>query len=526
MPNWLVQRAAASPGKLALQDSRSRWTFADLERHAASIARRLRGLGVQPGDRVAILLRNSVEYVAIVYAAPRIESVLVPLNTRLVAAELAWQIGDVGARLLIHDSYYATLAESIQELTSDLALALLHPLSLPDQELPTARSLTDQDQHAQRPDRVCLNAAAEADTPLQNQIDMSAVATIIYTSGTTGRAKGAMLTYGNYWWSAIGSALNLGTHNDDRWLAALPLFHVGGLSIVFRSLIYGVPAVIHESFDPIAVNRAIDEDGITIVSAVSTMLQRMLEARGTEFYPATLRCVLLGGGPAHEVLLEECRCRNVPVVQTYGLTEAASQVATLTPEDAQRKLGSAGKPLLPTEVQISGVDTSAAGEVGEILVRGPTVMLGYINRPDATEQALQDGWLHTGDLGYLDSEGYLYLVNRRNDLIISGGENVYPAEVEAVLLLHPAIEEACVVAVPDQRWGQVPGAVIKLRPDSSLSDDAVIGFCRERLASYKVPRHVRCIDEFPQNATGKIVRGALRTLFTTDEQEQAESKRT
>jgi O-succinylbenzoic acid--CoA ligase len=516
LPNWLVQRAATSPNKLALQDSQSRWTFADLECHSASIARRLRTLGVQPGDHVAILFRNSLEFAVLVHATPRIEAVLVPLNIRLVAAELTWQVANVGARLLIHDSHYAPLARSIQGLMPELSLVLLQPLSSPDQR--SAAGATDT--------LACLNDVAEADTALQDQIDTSAVATIIHTSGTTGRAKGAMLSYGNHWWSAIGSALNLGTHNDDRWLAALPLFHVGGLAILMRSVIYGAPAVIHESFDPVAVNRAIDEDGITIVSAVSTMLQRMLEARGSEPYPSTLRCVLLGGGPAPQALLEECARRSIPVVQTYGLTEAASQVATLAPEDAQRKLGSAGKPLLPTMVRIDQDGKQATGEVGEILVCGPTVMAGYINRPDATEHTLRDGWLHTGDLGYLDDEGYLYLVNRRNDLIISGGENVYPAEVEAVLLRHPAIEEAYVVAVPDQRWGQVPGAAIKLRPNCSLGEDAVIGFCREQLASYKVPKYVRFTDVFPLNATGKILRNALQSLFAVDNLGQVETEGT
>jgi O-succinylbenzoic acid--CoA ligase len=208
----------------------------------------------------------------------------------------------------------------------------------------------------------------------------------------------------------------------------LPLFHVGGLAILVRSAIYGIPALVHQSFDPAAANRAIDQDGVTIVSVVSAMLQRMLDERGDRPHPPALRCVLLGGGPAPRSLLEACVWRGVPVVQTYGLTEAASQVATLAPADALRKLGSAGQPLLPNELRIEREGASAsAGQVGEILMRGPTVMCGYANRPEETARALQDGWLHTGDLGYLDDEGYLYVVSRRSDLIITGGENVYPA---------------------------------------------------------------------------------------------------
>jgi O-succinylbenzoic acid--CoA ligase len=320
-----------------------------------------------------------------------------------------------------------------------------------------------------------------------------------------------MLTYGNYWWSAVGSALNLGNHADDRWLAVLPLFHVGGLSILLRAAIYGISVVVHRSFEPAAANRAIDADGVTIVSVVGAMLQRMLEERAARPYPAALRCVLLGGGPAPRPLLEACADRGVPVVQTYGLTEAASQVATLAPADALRKLGAAGRPLFATELRIERAGSPApAGQVGEILVRGPTVMRGYINRPDETAEALRDGWLHTGDLGYLDGEGYLYVLSRRHDLIISGGENIYPTEVESVLLMHPAVEEAAVVGLPEQRWGQVPAAAVKLRGGMSLSEAELIDFCRERLASYKVPKLIRFADTLPRNATGKLLRDTIR----------------
>jgi O-succinylbenzoic acid--CoA ligase len=248
------------------------------------------------------------------------------------------------------------------------------------------------------------------------------------------------------------------------------------------------------------------------------MLQRMLDERGARPYPATLRCVLLGGGPAPRPLLEACAARSVPVVQTYGLTEAASQVATLAPADALRKLGAAGMPLLPTELRIERDGTAVPrGEVGEILVRGPTVMREYINRPDETARTLRDGWLRTGDLGYLDGEGYLYVVSRRDDLIISGGENIYPAEIEAVLLAHPAVEEAGVVGLPDARWGQVPAAFIKPRHAMPLDAAEVIGFCRERLAGYKLPRRVRFIESMPRNAAGKLLRDTLRAMLIDSE---------
>jgi O-succinylbenzoic acid--CoA ligase len=297
-----------------------------------------------------------------------------------------------------------------------------------------------------------------------------------------------------------------------------------------RSVLYGIPAVVHEAFDQAAVNRAIDEDGVTIVSVVSAMLRRMLDERAGRRYPSSLRCVLLGGGPAPRPLLEECAALGVPVVQTYGLTETASQFATLSPDDALRKLGSAGKPLLHSELRIEHDGAPAsAGEEGEIVVRGPTVSTGYLNNPEATARTLRDGWLHTGDIGRLDEEGYLYVLDRRDDLIISGGENVYPAEVEATLLQHPAVLEAGVIGVPDPRWGQVPIAFIVLRPDTrpvagtSTAAEAIdpaefTAFCAERLARYKVPARFIVVDALPRTAAGKLLRRELREVFSRTEQ--------
>lgn len=492
LSDWLARRAALSPDRFALIAGAARWSFADLNRRVAGATAQLRARQVQPGDRIALLVGNTPAFVTLAHAIPRQRAILVPLNSRLAAPELAWQLGDVGARLLVHDTTWASLAAKVQRLQPDLQL------------------LRDED----------VNDADGRSSPGESSdgaIDTSTVHTIIYTSGTTGRPKGVMLTHGNHWWSAIGSLLNLGLHADDRWLAVLPLFHVGGLAILLRGVIYGIPVVLHERFDPVAVNRAIDADGVTIVSVVSTMLQRMLDARGESPFPPSLRCVLLGGGPAPVALLERCAGQRVPVVQTYGLTEAASQVATLAPADAHRKLGSAGQPLLSTELRIERDGGPAPlGTVGEILVRGPSVTIGYFHRPEDTARALRDGWLHTGDLGYRDDDGYLYVVDRRADLIISGGENVYPAEVEATLLAHAGIEDAGVVGVPDPRWGQVPIAAVVQRPGAASSAAEIIAFCAERLARYKVPAQVCFVDALPRNAAGKLRRAVLRERLSED----------
>lgn len=488
MPDWLWQRARLSPARLALICGDERWTFAELDRQVDAVAARLAAAGVRPGERVALLARNSAGFALVVHAVARLAAVLVPLNVRLTEPELRWQAEDVDAAALIHD-----------EANTDGAMAFR-------KGLPAMCAVSLDEMTGGGAERGSVKAA------LERRFRLSAVHSIVYTSGTSGRPKGAMLTYGNHLWSAIGSVLNLGLRSDDRWFACLPLFHVGGLAILLRSVIYGIPAVVHESFDPLAVNGAIDEDGVTTISVVGAMLQRMLDVRGDRPYPPTLRCVLAGGGPVPRSLLEECAQRGMPVAQTYGLTEAASQVATLSPDDALRKLGSAGKPLFATEVRIEGDDGSVlpAGAPGEIAVRGPAVMAGYYHRPEETARVLRDGWLHTGDAGYLDDEGYLYVLDRREDLIISGGENIYPAEVEAVLASHPAVQEAGVAGLPDEQWGQRVAALVKLRAGARVDPDELRTFCRERLAGYKVPALIRVVDALPRNAAGKLLRGALR----------------
>ncbi|HEV2644128.1 MAG TPA: o-succinylbenzoate--CoA ligase, partial [Candidatus Elarobacter sp.] len=438
------------------------------------------------------------------HAVLRLGATLLPLNVRLSDRELAWQIADARARVLIVEGRTVPLADRARAEHAEHAEHAVHATVSTDAEGATALG------------GITLEAHAETDVALRLAHDPAEVLAIIYTSGTTGQPKGAMLTVGNFWWSAIGSALNLGSHTDDRWLACMPLFHVGGLSILLRSAICGITAVVHEGFDADAVNRAIDEERVTIVSVVAVMLQRMLDARDDRPNPSSLRCVLLGGGPAPRPLLERCAKLGIPVAQTYGLTETTSQLATLAPEDALRKLGAAGRPLYGNELRVVTDDRDArVGEAGEILVRGPVVMAGYAGRPEATSRAVVDGWLHTGDVGHVDADGYLYVLDRRDDLIITGGENVYPAEVEAALLAHPWVAEAGVIGVPDAEWGQRVVAVVRLgdheNADAATTDEALRTHCRARLAGYKTPRDIRIVSEpLPRTASGKLRRAALR----------------
>lgn len=463
--------------------------YAELHARVDDLALRLATLGVRSGDRVGVLLWNGVPFAEVVHACMRLGAVLLPLNLRLTPRELAWQVGDAGARVVLCDASTEAKAAELRAQAEELVVARVDEAARADIRPSTS-------------------------TPLRDRTDPEEPLAILYTSGTTGAPKGAVLTYSNFWWSAVGSALNLGVHADDRWLAPLPLFHVGGLSVLTRSAIYGTTAVLHDGFDAERVSAAIDDQGITLVSLVPTMLHRLLDARGDRPVPSSLRCVLLGGGPAPRALLDRCARLGVPVSQTYGLTECCSQVATLAPGDALKKLGSAGRPLYPNELRLATADGAypPPGEGGEILVRGPIVTPGYWNRPDATERAFVDGWFRTGDYGTLDEEGYLYVLDRRDDLIVTGGENVYPAEVEGVLLAHPRVAEAAVIGVADAEWGQRVVAVVRLVDGADPSVVAELdAHCRSSLAAYKVPREVRISSEpLPRTASGKLRRGELR----------------
>ena len=471
--DWVTDRAAHIPDRVALVAGDRSWTFADLDRDVSHLARQLAAAGVEAGDRVATILNNSAHAAMLPHALLRLGATLVPLNVRLSETEIGWMIGDVNPGVLL-----------VEERTRSLAgQSHVAPIEIGQ-----------------------LTSIAPKDCPLRLAHHHDHVAAIIYTSGTTGKPKGAMLTVANFLWSAIGSALNLRVLETDRWIACLPLFHVGGLSIVFRSAVYGTAIVVQDGFDAAAVSEEIDR-GATMVSVVSVMLQRLLDERGNRTVPSTFRCALLGGGPAPSSLVDRCEKIGLPVATTYGLTETCSQAATLSPDDVRKRPGSSGKALLPNEIRINVADS---GE-GEILIRGPIVMAGYFDNPAETARALDGGWLHTGDIGSIDDEGFLYVLDRRDDLIVTGGENVYPAEVESALLAHPSVVEAGVIGVDDPTWGKRVVAIIRTVADISSSD--LDAHCRSLLAGYKVPREFRFVsDPLPRTASGKIRRALLREM--------------
>ncbi|MBM6618054.1 o-succinylbenzoate--CoA ligase [Bacillus suaedaesalsae] len=478
-PNWLMQRAYLTPDRVALQKDNQQLTFQQLHENVSIITKKLHCLGIKKDARVAILAPNSIQMVELLHACKYIGVITVLLNTRLTTHELVWQIEDADVEAVFADGNYF-------DLLGDSSANVI-PLEVLNETQP-------------KEDGLCI----------QTEFELGKPDTIMYTSGTTGSPKGVIHTYGNHYYSAVGSALNLGLHHHDVWLACVPFFHVSGLSILMKSVIYGMKVIIHEGFDPKVINHSIQTENVTMISLVSTMLQQVLTdlKESNQTYPEALRCVLLGGGPAPKSLLERSKELGIPVYQTYGMTETASQIVTLSPEYSLTKLGSAGKPLFHSQVKIMNEGKMQESlQPGEIVVKGPTVTSGYYKREEATLASIQDGWLSTGDIGYLDEDGFLFVLDRRKDLIISGGENIYPAEIESVLLSHLSIQEAGVIGKDDDRWGQVPVAFVVA---TGITESEVKKYCLERLAKYKVPAEVRFVTELPRNATNKLQRHKLQ----------------
>jgi o-succinylbenzoate---CoA ligase len=464
---WLARAAATRPEKIALQTPAGAVSYSELLAGASAGAVELAARGAEPGGRVAIALPPGLAFAQALHACLLLGAIAVPVDLRLLPAE--------------------------REIATAGAVLIEEPLST------QARS---------RP--------AGADRYATAGHDLTATAVVIHTSGTTSQPKPIELTYGNLLWSALGSAVALGLDPRERWLCALPLAHVGGLSILLRSTIYATTAVVHERFDTDAVLRALREEGITLVSLVATTLARLLDTMPAHpEQPLALRCALTGGGPVPPSLVSRAREAGVPVSLTYGLTEACSQVTT-TPvatfagaPTGPARLGhtlSAGPPLFCTQVRITDASQGPGeemgdGQEGEIAVAGPTVAPGSLDR---------DGWLRTGDLGMLDEYGRLHVTGRKADTIISGGENVAPAEVEAVLEAHPDVLEAAVLGRADPRWGEAVTAIVVTRPGAVLAGEALRAHCARGLAAHKVPKRVSFAHEpLPRTRSGKLLRKEL-----------------
>jgi fatty-acyl-CoA synthase len=495
--DWIAHHARYSPDRLAQidVDSGRSFTYAQFDDRASRLAHHLRhAAGVKRGDRVAVLASNTTETFELLFACQRLGAILLPLNWRLAVPELEYILNDAEPRCLVYGGNFAATVDRLASARSQLALLRLDygvasPYEAALQESPT---LAD-------PEQMTL------DDPWS----------ILYTSGTSGRPKGAILTYGMVGFSAVNAAMKVEITQRSRGLTFMPLFHAGGL-YVFALFItcFGGRNYILRGFD---AKQTLDmladrELGITHVLGVPTnfiMVSELPQFRNTDL--SHVQSILIGGAAAPVALLEKYLERGIVLQQGWGMTETATTSTVLSKEMARAKIGSCGQPTLHLEVRVvdgAGKDLPA-GEVGELLVRGPTITPGYWNRPDVAATAFIDGWFRTGDAVRLDGEGYLYIVDRIKDMYISGGENVYPLEVEDVLHHIPGIVEAAVIGVPDVKWGEVGRAFIVRRTADAVDEATVLRHCEQSLARFKVPKQIRFVESLPHNATGKLQKHLL-----------------
>ncbi len=503
--NWSLvpaKYAAQTPDKECLVCAERRLSWTDLRARAEALAGVLSHLGVEPGDRVAILLFNCLEYVEITFAVNQVGAVWLPLNFRLAGPELHYILDHAGARVLISE---ADFAGTIEKIRPDLPL--LEEVLYIGGEVPGGGG-----------DYEALLQAKMGNPMAHAQVDLDDLHRLMYTSGTTARPKGVMLTYGNLYWKNLAHTLHFNLTADDRTLVAGPLYHVGGMDLPASGTLYiGGSLVILKKFEPKAVLQAIQQERVSNLWLAPAMINAILQEPGLGDYDLSSVRFIIDGGEKMPLPLIEKVGQTFPrawFADAYGLTETVSGDTFLAKDRMFSKLGSVGKPVIQLRVRV--VDEQdrdvAPGELGEILLRGPKVFKGYWQDPEATAAALRGGWFHTGDIGRLDEEGYLYIEDRKKDMIISGGENIASPEVERILYQHPAVLEAAVVGIPHAKWQEVPKAFVVLRPGEQVSAQQLQEHCAAHLAKFKVPAEIEFLEQLPRNPSGKVLKRKLRGL--------------
>ncbi len=502
--DWLKRHADRSPGKLAVVDVHSgrQWTYAQLNERANRLAHFLiHTLGLRAGDRVSILAQNSSDYYEVLFACGKMGAILNTLNWRLAGPELAYILGDCRPRLLLYEPLFSEQAMALGT-EGDIG----HAISFGDQE--TGNGWTYEK---------ALAAGDPAGVEMP-RLGYGETWAILYTSGTTGRPKGAQVTYGNFFYNAVGIGQAVGLTARDVNLNVLPAFHAGGLGLYAMPTFHaGGTVIVQRNFDPAEMLGLIEEWGVTVLFLVPAMYLMLSQLESFADYDlSSVRSWGSGGSSLPPSLVHQFQEKGVTIQQGFGMTETGPSVFLIPREDAVRKAGSVGKPIMHTEVRIVSRDGKVLGpgQVGELCVRGGNVTTGYWNRPEATAEALVDGWLHSGDAATFDDEGFYTIVDRWKDMFISGGENVYPAEVENVIYQHPAVAEVAVIGVPHPKWQEVGLAVVVKKEGQELTESQVIEFCTSKLARYKIPKSVRFADVLPRTAAGKVLKRDLRTHYS------------
>ncbi|THV36483.1 acyl-CoA synthetase [Glycomyces buryatensis] len=490
--SWAARRARKTPHKTAVLDPGGRFTYAEFNERVHRLAHGLRDLGVRRGDRVAYLGPNHHTFLEALFASGVLGAVFVPLNTRLAAPELGYCLEDSGSTVLIHSPALPAPAGAVRHT---IAFGSGDPGSLDYEDL-------------------LADAAA---TPIDETIALDDPFMIMYTSGTTGRPKGALLTHGNLTWNAVNVLVDIDLASDETTLCVAPLFHTAGLNMTcLPTLLKGGTVVLEASFDAERALKLIETQGVTYMFGVPVMFDAIAGSRAWATADlSSLRLVSCGGAPVPPATIAAFLDRGVVFSQGYGLTEAAPGVLFLAGEDSVRKAGTAGVPHFFTDARVVDAESCpvAAGQKGEVMVSGPNVIPGYWARPEATERSFEGGWLRTGDIATVDDEGYISIVDRAKDMFISGGENVYPAEVERALGEHPDVADCAVIGVPDPTWGEAGKAIVVPTSAEHANETELLSFLRRGLAGYKVPKSLEFAGELPRSPSGKILRRVLREEY-------------
>ncbi|MFO1218289.1 MAG: long-chain fatty acid--CoA ligase [Burkholderiaceae bacterium] len=495
---FLTKRARMNPDKPGLIFEGREIAYRELNARANRAANGFVGLGVKPGDRVGVLMANSPEFLECFFALAKIGAIVVPLNWRLTASELAYIADDAGISALAYGANYAQTVAAMREGISAKTYVAVGNAPGGDHGY-AALTAAASDAEPQ--------AAGAADDPL----------VIMFTSGTTGTPKGAVLTHDNLFYDSCTVAMSTDWRCDDRVLVALPLFHIGALIDVVIDVHVGSTTVLMAAFDPVGFLKTLQDQKINSFLAVPAMLNFMLQVPTIkDFDLSSVRWALCGTAPVPVPLIQAWAQQGIAIQQVYGLTECTGGAAVLSSQRALDKVGSTGLPMFHTDIRVVDLDgrDAAPGEVGEVIIRGPHVMREYWRNPRATADTVRDGWLHTGDLAKLDEDGYLYIVDRMKDMIISGGENIYPAEVESVLSMLPQCAEVAVIGVADPQWGEAVCMIGRLKEGQSLTLDEVQAYCAGKLGKYKIPKRLILSDQpLPRNPTGKLLKRVLRETF-------------